>query len=294
MKSDFKKGLGFIGLSILAYSSMPILIRTLDKGNIPPFSQVSLRYVFAFLAALTYFMIRKAKFKIKKNLIILLVLISIFGYGFSTVLYTFANLNTEISNAVFIFFTFTIMTPVMAYLWLKEKINKYNLIGLVVAFLGIGFLIRPNSFVTWKLGGLFALAASLLQAIYLVGRRKLKNVSSELIMLSSTFLGMVSVGTLAFIFEREFFVNGGILSLSSSTKWLTVIFGLLNFWGWYFLNRAFQILTAAVGSLLFLWEPIIIVVLAFMFYGEIPSIYAGVGAGLVLASSLMVLIKGKN
>ena len=291
---DKNRGLLYIGLSVLAYGSMPILIRAINAGRVPPMSQVALRYVFAFTTASIYFIWQKAKFKIDKGSIWLLALISIFGYGFSNLAYTYANLNTEVSNALFIFFTFSIITPVIAFLLLKEKMNRYNVIGLLIAFMGLMLLFRPNSFDTWKIGGMFALTGAVLQSIYLVGRRQLKAVSSELILLSSTFLGMTSVGTVALIFENHFYSASGIGSLSSSTWALTALFGILNFSGWYFMSKGFQILTASVGSLLMMWEPVLIAILAFFIYQEIPTIFTIIGAGLVTTAVFIVILKGKG
>lgn len=292
--SKFNRGLFYIALSILAYGSMPILIRAINAGRVPPMSQVAMRYMFAFITASVYFVSRKAKFVINKNAIWILIVISIFGYGLSNLAYTYANLNTEVSNALFIFFTFSIMTPVIAFVLLKEPMNKYNVLGLLIAFTGLGFLARPNSFATWQVGAVFALTAAVLQSVYLVGRRQLKAVSSELILLSSTFLGMVSVGMLAVIYENSFFSQGGITSLSTNTWILTIVFGLLNFTGWFFMSKGFQVLSASVGSLLMMWEPVLVAIMAFFIYNETPTIYTIIGAGLVTIAVFIVMLKGKG
>lgn len=294
MNKKLLRGALYISLSILAYGSMPLLIRTINAGRVPPMSQVALRYVFAFTVSTIYFLLKKAKFNIDKSTLWLLALISIFGYGFSNLAYTYANLNTEVSNAIFIFFTFSIITPALALIFLKERINKYNMAGLLLAFAGLGFLVRPNSFSTWQTGALFAFLAAVLQSIYLVGRRRLKEISSELILLSSTFLGMISVGTLAFIFENNFFTPSGVGSLSTNTWILTILFGLLNFSGWYFLSKGFQILTASVGSLLMMWEPVLVAILAFLVYNEVPTIFTLLGAGLITTAVFIVVLKGKS
>ncbi len=141
---NFNRGILYIALSILAYGTMPILIRTLNAGRVPPMSQVALRYIFAFMAAVIYSFWRKVSLKIDKNAWWILVPISIFGYGFSNLAYTYANLNTEVSNAIFIFFTFSIITPILAYILLKERVNQFNVVGLIFGFVGLGFLFRPN------------------------------------------------------------------------------------------------------------------------------------------------------
>ena len=53
--SNQLKGIILLLASAFIYSTMPVMIRVLGGGGLPPMSQVFLRYIFAFLTALIYF-----------------------------------------------------------------------------------------------------------------------------------------------------------------------------------------------------------------------------------------------
>src|SRR5947209_3727188 len=103
---------------------MPVLIRFLGSGGIPPVSQVFLRYIFAFLPAFIYYSaVAKAKFIFPKKHIALLLLTTVFGYGLCNLFFTIGILNTQVGNALFLFYSFAIIAPVLGFIFLKDKLN---------------------------------------------------------------------------------------------------------------------------------------------------------------------------
>jgi len=290
-----QKGIVFILIAAVLYSLMPVLARILNAGGMPPMSQVFLRYIFAFSAALIYFKVSKSKLELKKPGLGFLVIMSVFGYALANLFYTYGVLNTLASNALFIFFSSSIIAPVAAYFFLKEKLNRFNIIGLVISFLALFLLFQPNSMSTWKIGGFFALLASLGQVVFVILRRKLKGYSSQQILLSSTFFGVTTVGLLALVFENWFYVSpDGFRAISQSLWWLTIIFGLFNFSAWFFMTKGFQLLKAATGSLVLLAENVFVVFFAYMFLNEIPTVYSMLGGALIVVSAGLVALKGDN
>jgi drug/metabolite transporter (DMT)-like permease len=290
-----QKGAVLLIISALLYSIMPILIRFLGAGHIPPMSQVFLRYIFAFAAALIYFRITKSKFFINKKSLILLLVVTIFGYALSNLFFTYGMLNTLVSNGLFIFYSYTILTPILGHFVLKEKINKYNVAALVLTFIALLLLFRPNSFSTWKIGGIFAILCAVGQSFYLIGRKKLVEYNAPFILLTSTFAGVVVLGLLSFTYERGFFSHSpGITTLSANTWIATILFGIDNFLAWLFLTKGFQYVKSTLGSMLLLSELLFALIFAFIFFAEIPSIYTLVGGLLVIGSSTLVIVKGDN
>src|ERR1700722_18227972 len=116
-----KKGIFLLLLSAFLYSIMPVLIRLLGDNGIPPLSQVSLRYVIAFVCAFIYFIfVAKAKFYLPKKQIVLLLFAAIVGYGLTNVFYTVAILNTLVSTTLFLFYSYAIITPILGFILLKD------------------------------------------------------------------------------------------------------------------------------------------------------------------------------
>ena len=94
-------GIFFLLLSAFLYSIMPIMIRLLKVGGLPPMTQVFSRYIFALISALIYFFITSSKFKIEKKDILFLLLVSIFGYALTNLFFTYGVIYTSVGNALF-------------------------------------------------------------------------------------------------------------------------------------------------------------------------------------------------
>ena len=293
--SETKKGILLLLLSAFLYSIMPVLIRLLGNNGIPPLSQVSLRYVVAFICALFYFIyIAKTKFIMPKKHLPVLLFAAIAGYGLTNVFYTVAILNTLVSTTLFLFYSYAIIAPILGFIILKDKVNKFNIICLVASFVALLLLFQPTSFVTWKIGGFFAILSSLTQASYLIARKKLAEYRASYMMLINTFLGVLVVGALGLIVDHSFYFNGGILHVSATTWLVTIIFGIDNFTAWLAMTKGFEYFHATSSSIILLSELVFGVFFAFLFFHEIPTDATFIGGILIIAASVMVILKGES
>jgi drug/metabolite transporter (DMT)-like permease len=293
MKTKNIKGIVFLLLSALLYSSMPVMIRLLGGSGMPPMSQVFLRYIFAFIAAVVYFTgFQKTKFKVDKKDWGLFAVATIFCYALTNLFFTYGILNTLVSNALFLFYTYAIITPILGFFLIKEKLNKFNIVALILSFAALLLLFQPNALPTWKIGGIFALLAALGQSLYVIIRRKLGSYSAGIMMLGNTFVGVIILGAMALVFENSFYKTT-IFTLSINTWVTTILFGIANFLAWFFMTKGFELFKATAGSLILLTELVFGVVLALIFFSEVPTLLTLVGGGLILISSVLVIMKGK-
>lgn len=291
--SKYSRGVLYLCIAMVLYSIMPVLIRVLGRGHIPPVSQVFLRYCVAFTAASIYFVVTKSKFIVKKKDAFLLFLVALFGYALVNLFYTYANLYTQIGTVLFIFNCSTIMGPILGYLFLKEKINSAMIVAMFVGFVSLFFLFSPGPMTTWKSGAIFALLSAVGSSFYLIGRKKLGAYDSKLILLSNTTVGVITLGLLSFFMEKAFYTGGGIQTVSSMTWLVTVLFGLDNFTAYLFMTKGYQLISAGTGSMVMLAENIIGVLFAYMFFAEIPTLTSLVGGVLILIASILVIRRGE-
>ncbi len=156
------------------------------------------------------------------------------------------------------------------------------------------FLFKPGPIETWKMGAFFAVLSAIGQAVYVIGRKKLHHVSSPLLLVVNTFVGVFAVGLIAVVTEFSFYSQGGIASVSLSTWLITVLFGIDNFAAWLFMTRGFALVSAGTGSLVMLSENFIGIVFAFLFFSEIPSIPTAIGGAFVMAASLVAIMSGEK
>lgn len=287
------KGIIFLLSAALTYSVLPVFIRFLNAEKVEPHEQMLLRYIFAFLAALIYFLVSKAKFMLDKKSLPLLFLAAVFGYTLTNLFFTYGIIYTQISTALFIFYSFAIITPVLAFLVLKEKANRFNFISLGLGLISLLMLFQPNALATWKLGGLFAFLAALAQSFYLIARVKLKQYSSAQLLVISAGAGIITMALLTAGLTPNFYTAK--LTTLSLNSWLAAaIAGSFNFLGWFLMSRGFQLVKAATGSLVMLVENVFVVIIGFIFLQEIPTQMTLIGGLLVISAAVLVTLKGDN
>jgi drug/metabolite transporter (DMT)-like permease len=272
---------------------MPVLVRFLQREQLPPNSQVFLRYIFAFLFALIYyFLVTKTKLKVYKKSIVFLLIISIVGYTVTNLFFTYAVLNGQVATTLFLFYCYSIITPVLGFFVLKEKMNKYVIIALGIILAALLLLFQPISLSSLKVGALFAIISSFGQSIYLVGRKKLTEYPAKFMTLANTFIGVIVVGILSLVFENKFYSSGAVTHLSLQTWIVTILFGSFNFLGWLCMTKGFEYFKSSLGSIILMLELVFGVILAFLFFNEIPTLYTLLGGVLIVIASLLVILKG--
>ncbi len=63
-----------------------------------------------------------------------------FLLGFGSVCYIFAMLNTTVANVVFIIGSAPLVTALLAWIFLKEKVSGWSVIAMLTALVGIGLM----------------------------------------------------------------------------------------------------------------------------------------------------------
>ncbi len=294
-KNNSVKGILLLLTSAFLYSIMPVLIRTLGGGGLLPMSQVFLRYICAFLAAAIYFfLISKSKIKVDKKDLFLLAITTIFGYALTNLFFTYGILYTKVSNALFLFYTYAIIAPILGYFFLKDKINVVNIASLIISLVALALLFSPNSLPTWKVGGFFAILSALGQSSYLILRKKLSKYPASFMMLANTLVGVVVLGALSMTLEHSFYFGGGITHVTGSVWLTTILFGVDNFLAWFAMTKGFEYFKATAGSIILLSELVFGIFFAFLFFREIPTLATFIGGILILISSTLVILKGEN
>lgn len=287
------KGIIYLLVSALIYSSLPILIRFLNAAQVEPTAQILMRYLFACLIAGIYFIVSKSKFYFDKKNLLLLVLTAVLGYSFTNMFITYAIIYTQASTALFIFYFYTILTPILAFIFLKEKANRFNFISLVLSLLSLLLLFQPNAIATWKLGGVFAIICSLGQSFYLIARKKLFQYSAQELMVINTVIGILTMILLTVILYPHFYTQT-VMTLSLQTWIAALVAGAINFFGWLLMSKGFQYVKAATGSLVMLTENVFIVFIALIFLNETPTLMTLIGGVLIITSAALVTLKGDN
>jgi drug/metabolite transporter (DMT)-like permease len=180
-------------------------------------------------------------------------------------------------------FTAPMFLTVLAMVFLGERIHRFRWTALGIGFVGVLIMIGPHlSFASASsLGAVTALAAALFSAV------------------AMTFLRSMSAGehalTITFYFSLTFTVCAALTAiqgwpLPTALQWLLIILaGLFGVFGQVLMTYSYRYAEASTIAPLDYTNMIMAVILGYLFFGEIPSVWVWIGAPLVVSAGLLIL-----
>ena len=273
---------GVLILGLMSFSMSPILVRL--AGDAPSVSLVVLRTFFSIVLLAPFAIAKEGKSMLKLSrreiggIVLAGVLLGVHFYIFFEAI----RLTTVASATVFVSLT-PIFLGILGYLFLKERLSIYVIIGIFFAVLG-GLMIgygdsgEDVQAVNAPLGNMLALIGCLMVSVYLlIGRVARQNISwlayiFPLYAVASLSMIIVAVLTDAPILGLDLHIYGWCLLMAIFPQ----IIGHGSF------NFAIKFLPAAILGLLSLTEPIGSTILAYLLFDELPSTWSFIGMGVTL------------
>jgi len=259
------------------------LLTKVGLGDLSEFNLIALRFVTAFGLTAVIFRKRLAAVDlrtVKRAAMLSVVLFLVYIFA------TFGVRYTTVSNAGFLTCLAGIIVPMINYVVFRIKLDKMTVVSIVMALAGVWMLIAGTS-ITFNLGDILCILCSVAFAAHiLVTERFTKEVDS--VALGVIQLGFVGVYAVVFSFMLE----TPTLPVSVS-NWMVVL-GLSVFsTAIAFVTQtvAQKYTTATHTGLIFTFEPLFSVLIAYIFLGEILSIRGYAGAALMLASLMLIELK---
>ena len=204
------------------------------------------------------------------------IAILLFFYGLSI---------SPLSLATVLNFTAPIFTVIFAIIFLKEKLTNHRLISLVLGFIGVMCVLRPD--LSFNLGGILVLLSSLVWASSLIFIKKLTKTDSAITISLYAGVGMMPatfVAAYPYLEEINFVQFLFILFVAVSG---TTAQTLLN----SALRRGDLSFLLPLDFLRLIWS----VLLGVALFGESTSVFLWLGGLFILvASTLIVTSEGKN
>ncbi|MDK9709853.1 DMT family transporter [Acidaminobacter sp.] len=259
------------------------LLTKVGLGDLSEFNLIALRFVIAFALTAVIFRRRLAAvdlITVKRAAMLSVILFCVFIFA------TFGVRHTTVSNAGFLTCLSGIIVPMINFAVFKIKQDKLTVISILMALAGVWLLIAGTS-LTFNLGDILCILCSVAFAVHiLVTERLTRDVDS--VALGVIQLGFVGVYAVVFSFMLE----TPTLPVSVS-NWMVVL-GLSVFsTAIAFVTQtvAQKYTTATHTGLIFTFEPLFSVLIAYIFLGEILSLRGYAGAVLMLASLLLIELK---
>ena len=193
------------------------------------------------------------------------------------VAYMYSMMETTVANVVFIISTQTVFLPIVAYIFLKEKISPRGYVAIVLAMIGVTLMIGDSLGTGSLKGNLAALTIPINFSVLVLIIRKYPKVD----MIPAIFYaGIFSCLYGLFLLEG--------LSISTKDIWLSFLLGVPQLaFGFIFITIGSRTTPAVMVGLLMLMESIFAPIWVWLFYNEIPPISVLVGGMIILSAVVM-------
>ncbi|MDW7675025.1 MAG: DMT family transporter [Bacillota bacterium] len=269
----------------------------LAVGEVPPFTVAFLRFSLAALLLIPVMLIwdpKGYKPQLKQlPALFLLGLTGVFSYNalfFSGLVHT-----TAISGSLIIAAN-PMATSVLSFFILKEKFTPLQIIGIIVSFTGVTYVITEGSLTTlqslsFNIGDIMMVGAMLSWAVYsIVGKKVMEGLSA----VTSTTYAII-IGALLFmpfyLLEARDFSLGQI----SINTWISIVYmalfaSVLGFVWWY---QAIKQIGASKAAVFVNLIPIFSIIIA-SFFGETVSLNQLLGAALVITGVYLTAKPAKS
>lgn len=269
-------------ISALSFSIMQFCVKLTPK--IPLIEKVFIRNIFSMIIA--FLIIKRKKLSVfgKKENQKYLFGRSLGGF-LGVVLFFYGTMMVNLSDAAIInkFAPFVVM--ILAYFFLKEKITKYHIIALAVAFVGSFLVIKPK-FDSSIIPSIILFVSAVLSGIAFTSLRALNNrENAYTIIFHYSFISVILC--IPFLFFNF------ILSDIQSTLILICV-GIFAGIGQIALTYAYQFAPASEVSIYDYSNIIFSSLLGYFFLNEIPDWWDVLGGILIILSSIIIYFVNKK
>lgn len=281
-----RKGLILISLTAFLWSSSGLFIKILSLDAF------QILFYRSSIAALTIFIvsvIRRRELKFEKDLISNLCAISFAGI---LILFVTANKLTTSANAIFLQFTAPIYLLFLEPVFLKTKVDKKNLITVLISIAGMALFFFGKLEIGNIWGNIIAILSGISFAFFSLFLKWKKQLHGRENTINNVIMGNILVAFFCFpfIYDR--------LAITPTETWILLYMGVIQIGISYIIfNEGIKYVSATESMIIAMLEAIFNPIWVFIGVGETPSVFAVSGGVIILAAILFhnfVLNKAKG
>lgn len=276
-KSEYRLGILFIIISAFCFALMNLFIRL--SGDVPTLQKCFFRNFFALVVSLVTLMRTKTKFRIGKGNTKYLVFRSVSG-GLGMVCNFYAVDHMAISDASILNKLSPFFAIVFSYFALKEKVNLFEWMSVVMAFIGALFVVKPSFQFAEVVPALAGVLGGLGAGLAYTFVRKLGMRGENSMIIVAFFSGFTSLMLLPNL----------IFNYSSMTgiQWMyLVLTGIAAAGGQIFITKAYAKAPAKEISVYDFSIVLFAAVFGFMFLEQIPDYLSFIGYFIIIGTAVV-------
>lgn len=282
---------GFLATVVSAtfFGFIPLMVKVVCSGGGNTLAAAFYRFALSLPALYIYLKVKKIPMRITKTQLRDIVLITVLGYG-GTTLILFSSYNyIPLGMATTIHFTYPVFTILGCVIFLHEKIKKMKVLAVALSFGGILFFYNADGSVSLP-GMVLAFASGMTYAFYTIYLREssLKDMDSVKLIFCLNTVGAAMMGAVALI-AGDFTVG------LTPAAWAVAVFLAVS--ASFIGVLGYQVGVKCIGpqntAILSTFEPITSVILGILVYQESSSLRTLLGC-LCILSSVIIVAKMKE
>lgn len=279
------KLLSLIFIVLLFFASNSILARmAIATQNIDPFTFTFLRTISAMfvLLAIFFYKNRNLRIALKTNYL------SGFMFFLYAICFSYSYINMLAGIGTLILFTVVQLTMIILALLSQEKITLNISLGIIIAFVGLVYLLYPKDDFTLSYFHTFLMFLSgIAWAIFSVLGKKSQNATLDTAdsFFKATIFTLIFGIFYIFIFESSFKINFTTFIMATISGSITTAFGVFL---WYKILPKIEIITASLVQLV---VPILAIFLSVIFLKESITLELIISTFIILFGIFLALYK---
>jgi drug/metabolite transporter (DMT)-like permease len=270
----YRSGLILMALAVLIFSIIGALAKLAAK-TVPPAEVVFFRSAINFLLILCIHYCRKRRGPLLGKNRRLLVLRGVLG-AVALNLWFYALSKIPVADVMLIFLAAPVFVLPVAYLWLKEKVTRRQLLAIPFLVAGVLLVIKPG-FGVINIGGLAALACAMFSAGSHVTIRRLADEDPRTVVLY--FASFATVSAVPLMIPGFVWPTGLVLGALLTIGVLSVAAQMLMTTAYHYDSAGRVVMITYLGVVFAgVWD--------FLFFAHLPGWMTMAGAALIVVALL--------
>ena len=280
IKNRYLLGVFFIILSAIGFSTLQMLVKLLPDVSLA--SKLFFRNIIITMITGFVIKVRGLKFDVEKEdrkLLSLRIVTGTISLAFSFYTLKFITL----ADSTILQKLSSVIMLVISHYFFDEKFTKYHLMGLITAFFGVVFIIKPVSS-SINIGYILAIFSAILTAISYSSIRAIGRRGNLDPMLIVFYFSLIS----CMVFLP--FMLMSIPSITSRHLYLLIAIGIFGYIGQYGITFAYKFASSKEVGVFEYSQVIFSSLLGIVFLNEIPDIYSVIGYLLIVLAGVGIYL----
>lgn len=280
--NNIMKGIIFMLISSIGFAIMTLFVKL--SGELPAIQKTFFRNFVSAVIAFIFVMHHKESLFGKRENQLLLIGRSIFGtLGIIFLFYAIDNM--VMSDADMLNKMSPVLVIVFSAIFLKERVMKFQVVTIVLAFIGMLFIVKPSfsvEMMPYLIGLLSAVfAASAYTFLRVLGSRE----KYYTVVFYFSFFSTVVLLPFVILFYEP---------MTAKQLIFLLLAGLFATVGQFGITLAYKYAAARDVSIFTYSTVVFTTILSFAIFGEGPDLYSGIGYVIILGAMIYMFVKGRK